>query len=102
MKVIFRPIRLFYRANNMNDLREKFEENPKIKNFMENFEVKFSNLGGYQFIDGKPCFWLNGAFEMFEDQQKIIESYRLVLSIQFGIDIAKRAFSNATITKTGD
>lgn len=44
----------------------------------------------------------NGALEVFEDQQNIIESYKTVLKIQFGIDIAKKAFSNATITKTED
>lgn len=51
-----------------------FERITHIKNFIESFDVSYTNLGGYRFnIDNEPCYYLNGALWAFEFQQKKID-----------------------------
>lgn len=46
---------------------EDFEKTPYIKNFIETFDVYYTNLGGYKFKkDDEPCYYLNGALRMYE------------------------------------
>ena len=46
---------------------EEFEKIPYIKNFIETFDVYYTNLGGYKFRkDDSPCYYLNGALRMHE------------------------------------
>lgn len=55
--------------------RQEFEKLDFIKNFIENFDVSHTNLGGYYFNkDKQPCYYLNGALWAFEFQQKKIDS----------------------------
>lgn len=55
----------------MTDLREKFEETDTFLYFDEKFRVYHTNLGGYHFVlDDKPCFYLNGAFTMYQELNK--------------------------------
>ena len=55
----------------MIDLRSSFEETDTFLYFDEKFSVYHTNLGGYRFVlDDKPCFYLNGAFTMFQELNK--------------------------------
>lgn len=55
----------------MSDLREQFEETDTFLKFDECFRIYYTNLGGYMFVlDDEPCFYLNGAFRMFEELNK--------------------------------
>lgn len=55
----------------MSDLRDKFEKTKVYLRFNENFNVYHTNLGGYHFSsDKKPCYYLNGALEMFQELNK--------------------------------
>lgn len=55
----------------MSDLRSKFEETDTFLYFDERFRVYYTNLGGYHFVlDDEPCFYLNGAFTMFQELNK--------------------------------
>lgn len=54
--------------------RQEFENIDFIKNFIESFDVSYTNLGGYYFNkDKQPCYYLNGALRAFEFQQKKID-----------------------------
>ena len=54
--------------------RETFEKIPHIKNHLECFDVYYPNLGGYLYTkDNTPCFYLNGAWMIYEEQQDKIE-----------------------------
>ena len=54
--------------------REAFEKLPCIKNHLEHFDVYYTNLGGYLYSkDDTPCFYLNGAWMMYQEQQSKIE-----------------------------
>ena len=49
------------------NLNKDFENIPWVKNFIETFDVYYTNLGGYiSRLDDKPCFYLNGALRMYE------------------------------------
>lgn len=51
-----------------------FEKIAYIKNFIESFDVSYTNLGGYHFNkDKQPCYFLNGALQMYEMQQRQLE-----------------------------
>lgn len=46
---------------------EEFEKIPYIKNFIETFDVYYTNLGAYRFSkDDSTCYYLNGALRMYE------------------------------------
>ena len=48
-------------------VNKDFEKIPWVKNFIETFDVYYTNLGGYiSRLDDKPCFYLNGALRMYE------------------------------------
>ena len=88
-------------------MREQFEKLPDIKPKL--ISVRFNEgLDRYESVSSvlieciETAIFINGAWYCFQEQQKIIESYKLVFKIQFGFDMAKGAFSDATITKTGD
>ena len=88
-------------------MREQFEKLLEIKPKL--IAVRFNEgLNIYESVSSvlieciETAIFINGAWYCFREQQKIIESYKLVLSIQFGIDMANKAFSDATINKTGD
>ena len=50
----------------MNTIKD-FEEIPYIKNFIETFDVYYTNLGAYHFSkDGSPCYYINGTLRMYE------------------------------------
>lgn len=54
--------------------REAFEKLQHIKGYLEHFDVYYTNLGGYLYTkDNTPCFYLNGAWMMYQSQQKKIE-----------------------------
>lgn len=53
--------------NNQASVIEDFENVPYIKNFIETFDVYYTNLGAYHFSkDNSPCYYLNGALRMYE------------------------------------
>lgn len=88
-------------------MREQFEKLPEIKPKL--ISVRFNEgLNRYESVSSvlieciETAIFINGAWYCFQEQQKIIESYKLVFKIQFGFDMANKAFSDATITKTGD
>lgn len=55
----------------IDELRKEFEENKKIKRFMDCIDVEYTNLGGYRYrFDGTPSYFLNGAFMMFQELNK--------------------------------
>lgn len=59
------------RGLGMIDLRTSFEETDTFLYFDEKFRVYYTNLGGYHFVlDDEPCFYLNGAFTMFQELNK--------------------------------
>lgn len=50
------------------DLRDQFEQTDTFLKFDECFRVYYTNLGGYHFVlDDVACFYLNGAFTMFQE-----------------------------------
>lgn len=52
---------------NQVDTIGEFEKIPYIKNFIETFDVYYTNLGAYRFSkDDSPCYYLNGALRMHE------------------------------------
>lgn len=52
----------------------EFEKHGVVKDFMNIFDVYYTNLGGYHYSkDGSPCYYLNGMLTMFEEQQKKID-----------------------------
>lgn len=54
--------------------RESFEKIQHIKNHLEHFDIYYTNLGGYLYTkDNTPCFYLNGAWMMYQEQQSKIE-----------------------------
>ena len=54
--------------------RETFEKIIDIKNYLEYFDVYYTNLGGYFYAkDDTPCVYLNGAWMMYQEQHKKIE-----------------------------
>ena len=54
--------------------REAFEKIQHIKDNLEHFDIYYSSLGGYRYSkDDTPCFYLNGAWMMYQEQQKKIE-----------------------------
>lgn len=54
--------------------RETFEKIQHIKDSLEHFDIYYSSLGGYRYSkDDTPCFYLNGAWMMYQEQQKKIE-----------------------------
>ena len=54
--------------------RESFEKIQHIKDYLEHFDVYYTDLGGYLYTkDGTPCFYLNGAWMMYKEQQQKIE-----------------------------
>ena len=66
--------------------RESFEKIQHIKNRLEHFDIYYTNLGGYLYTkDNSPCFYLNGAFTMYQEQQsKIEEVLQQLDSLQAG------------------
>lgn len=53
---------------NIDELRKGFEENKRIKRFMDSIDIEYTNLGGYRYkFDGSPCYFLNGAFMMYQE-----------------------------------
>ena len=54
--------------------RESFEKLQHIKGYLEYHDVYYTNLGGYLYNkDDTPCFYLNGAWMMYREQQSKIE-----------------------------
>ena len=54
--------------------REAFEKIQHIKDNLEHFDIYYTNLGGYLYAkDNTPCFYLNGAWMMYQEQQSKIE-----------------------------
>ena len=52
----------------------EFEKHEVVKDFMDIFDVYYTNLGGYHYRkDDSPCYYLNGMLTMFEEQQKKID-----------------------------
>ena len=51
------------------NLRERFEETETFKQYAAIKSVTYDSFGGY-FSNNYPCFWLNGAFEMFQELNK--------------------------------
>ena len=59
--------------------REAFEKIQHIKDHLEHFDIYYSSLGGYRYSkDTTPCFYLNGAWMMYQEQQKKIEDLKTV------------------------
>lgn len=55
------------------NLVRNFEKLPYIKTHLEHFDVYYTNLGGYHYCkDDSPCFYLNGAFHMYDIKQREI------------------------------
>ena len=55
----------------IEDLRVDFEGTKLFTEFKEKFDIYYTNLGGYRFKkDGKCCFYLNGAWFMFQELSK--------------------------------
>ena len=55
----------------------EFEKHGVVKDFMNIFDVYYTNLGGYHYSkDGSPCYYLNGMLTMFEEQQKKIDTLK--------------------------
>ena len=49
--------------------REAFEKIQHIKDNLEHFDIYYTNLGGYLYTkDDTPCFYLNGAWMMYQSQ----------------------------------
>ena len=66
---------------NQGDVIEEFEKIPYIKNFIETFDVYYTNLGAYHFSkDNSPCYYLNDALQMYDMQQKEVEVLHTLLS----------------------
>ena len=58
-----------------------FEKIFYIKNFIESFDVSYTNLGGYHFNkDKQPCYYLNGALQMYEMKHREVEIMDKLLS----------------------
>ena len=54
--------------------REVFENIPNIKNHLEYFDVYYTNFGGYLYAkDNSSCHYINGAWMMYQEQQKKVE-----------------------------
>lgn len=54
--------------------RESFEKIQHIKDHLEHFDIYYTSLSGYLYTkDDTPCFYLNGAWMMYQEQQKKIE-----------------------------
>ena len=88
-------------------MREQFEKLPEIKPKL--ISVRFNEgLNRYESVNSvlieciETAIFINGAWYCFQEQQKIIESYRLVFKIQFGFDMAKGAFANGGYVKNGE
>lgn len=55
----------------IEDLRKDFEETELFIRLKDCFEVYYTNLGGYHYVNGGDCsFYLNGAFAMFQELNK--------------------------------
>ena len=50
-------------------LRDEFEETKTFKNYPKVKYVVFNDFGGY-FCNGYSCFYLNGAWHMFQELNK--------------------------------
>ena len=58
---------------------EDFENKDIVKDFLEHFDVYYTNLGGYKYTkDDSPCFFLNGMLSMFIELQKEINKLSLL------------------------
>lgn len=48
-----------------------FENITWVKEFIQTFDVYYTNLGGYKFKkDDESCYYLNGALRMYEVMNK--------------------------------
>lgn len=48
-------------------VNKDFENISWVKDFMQTFDIYYTNLGGYKSrLDDKPCYYLNGALRMYE------------------------------------
>ena len=55
--------------------REAFEKIQRVKDHLEQFDIYYTSLGGYLYTkDTTPCFYLNGAWMMYQSQQKRLQS----------------------------
>ena len=62
--------------------REVFEKIQHIKDHLEHFDIYYSSLGGYRYAkDDTPCFYLNGALMMYQEQRSKIEAVLQQLDI---------------------
>jgi len=51
----------------MSELRERFEKTRTFK--LYSGVITYNEFGGYM-CNGRVCFWLNGAWEMFQELNK--------------------------------
>lgn len=55
----------------IEELRKEFEKTELFINLNDSFEVYYSNVGGYRYVDGgERVYSLNGAFAMFQELNK--------------------------------
>lgn len=80
----------------MSETREEFEKLPEIAKRLEMNCVYFNGTWyatnphmGASFATAQ---YLNGAWYAFQEQQKIIDAYKLILKTQIGFDIANDVF----------
>lgn len=77
-------------------MREEFEKLPSIKVFLPSFEFneeinEYVRSGLYHQPEYSLGFF-NGAWYAFQEQQKILDAYKLILKTQIGFDIANDVF----------
>ena len=74
----------------MNKLREQFEKLPHVADklesiyFCENIEC-YTEKKGYRFCSISS--WVNGAWYAFQEQQKTLDAYKIILKARIGLDI---------------
>ena len=85
-------------------MREEFEKLPEIANNLSivHFSITLNTYIPKVLGCEDDVAYVQGAWMAFQEQQKIIDAYKLILKTQIGFDIANDVFNNAKITQTGD
>ena len=77
----------------MSETREEFEKLPEISRLVICDEIEWCDVYNWYRTDNTDAnsiyhvAWLNGAWYAFQERQKILDAYKLILKTQIGFDI---------------
>lgn len=83
----------------MNKTREEFEKLPEIRKIMNENGIHFMNHSGWyearDFKDFEYEQYINGAWYAFQEQQKTLDAYKIILKARIGLDIVNSIFEGS-------